>query len=264
MKLVFSITLAAFFIAIFGCNAEAKPWRGIVPVRSTRADVEKMLGTPVSVDKEGLHYDLKEEHVVFALARKDSLYDCAQRLPIDTVIRIAVTPTQPLTIQDIGLPENSFSRSESFEPQEKGSVLINDEAGLLIRVLTEGVDRIVYFAERKDQYLCGDSHMDPVLLSSRILCGLCPSVSVTCPDHTEEGTISFTSNVAAGDPQPGFTYHWAVSAGTIVEGQGTNSIKVDTKGLGGKTVTATVEVGGMDSACAKTASCSTPIIPPKN
>src|SRR5258705_8817221 len=59
------------------------------------------------------------------------------------------------------------------------------------------------------------------------------------------------------------TYNWSVSAGTISGGQGTSSITVDTAGLGGQTVTATVELGGLDPSCARTASCSTQVRPEK-
>jgi hypothetical protein len=61
------------------------------------------------------------------------------------------------------------------------------------------------------------------------------------------------------------TYNWSVSAGTISSGQGTSSIQVDTAGLGGQTVTATVELGGLDPSCSRTASCTTGIravVPP--
>jgi hypothetical protein len=59
------------------------------------------------------------------------------------------------------------------------------------------------------------------------------------------------------------TYNWSVSAGTISSGQGTSSITVETTGLGGQTVTATVELGGLDPSCSRTASCSTGIgVPP--
>jgi hypothetical protein len=58
------------------------------------------------------------------------------------------------------------------------------------------------------------------------------------------------------------TYNWSVSAGTISSGQGTSSISVDTAGLGGQTVTATVELGGLDPSCSRTASCTTGIRAP--
>ncbi len=90
----------------------------------------------------------------------------------------------------------------------------------------------------------------------------CPTISVSCPaDVPQDSPITFTASVVG--EAPSVTYNWSVSAGTITSGQGTSSIQVDTTGLGGQTVTATVEVGGLDPACARTASCSTQVIPPK-
>ncbi|HEY0544615.1 MAG TPA: Ig-like domain-containing protein [Pyrinomonadaceae bacterium] len=89
----------------------------------------------------------------------------------------------------------------------------------------------------------------------------CPNVSVDCPTGiTEAGTpVTFTANVSGGDPNASLTYNWTVSAGTITSGQGTPSITVDTTGLGGQTITGTVELGGVAPECNRTASCSTQI-----
>ncbi|MDQ6652260.1 MAG: hypothetical protein M3Y84_05915, partial [Acidobacteriota bacterium] len=85
----------------------------------------------------------------------------------------------------------------------------------------------------------------------------CPTVSVSCPDSVDVGSsITFTSSLSSS---ANVTYNWSVSAGTITSGQGTSSITVDTANLGGQTVTATVDVGGLDPACSKTASCSTSV-----
>ena len=81
----------------------------------------------------------------------------------------------------------------------------------------------------------------------------CPPVSVSQPPDVEQGApITFTASVSAGN----VTYNWSVSAGTITSGQGTSSITVDTANLGGQTVTATVEVGGLAPGCNRTASAS--------
>jgi hypothetical protein len=87
----------------------------------------------------------------------------------------------------------------------------------------------------------------------------CPTVSVSCPSDVELGApITFVASVG-GDQS--VTYNWSVSAGTISGGQGTSSITVDTTGLGGQTVTATVELGGLDPSCSRTASCTTSVKP---
>jgi hypothetical protein len=85
----------------------------------------------------------------------------------------------------------------------------------------------------------------------------CPSISVTPPSGTTNpgDTMTFTANVSGGS-QSSVTYNWSVSNGSIVEGQGTPVIRVSTAGLEDTTITATVDVGGTDPACAcpKTAS----------
>jgi hypothetical protein len=88
----------------------------------------------------------------------------------------------------------------------------------------------------------------------------CPSVSVSCPSDVKVGSpITFNASVTGGPAGLAPTYNWSVSAGTISSGQGTSSITVDTAGIGGQTVTATVELGGVAPECSRTASCSTSV-----
>lgn len=92
----------------------------------------------------------------------------------------------------------------------------------------------------------------------------CPTAfTVDCPSGlVNEGTaVTFTANVTGG---PGTqTYLWSVSAGTIASGQGTSSISVNTAGLGGQSITASVELGGLDPACNKTAACTATVEAPR-
>lgn len=99
------------------------------------------------------------------------------------------------------------------------------------------------------------------------LCGCapppCPSVAVSCPADVQVGSpITFNASVTGGPAGLSPTYNWSVSAGTITSGQGTSSISVDTTGIGGQTVTATVELGGVAPECSRTASCSTSVTVP--
>lgn len=86
----------------------------------------------------------------------------------------------------------------------------------------------------------------------------CPNVQVTSPAEATGGTaFAFVANVAAGDPNVTPTYNWAISAGTIDSGQGTPVIQVI--GTKGEFITATVDVGGYDRACATAMSSSTQV-----
>ena len=77
-----------------------------------------------------------------------------------------------------------------------------------------------------------------------------------CPD-ADGPVVRFTVAVSPGVPADAkFTFNWTVSGGKITGGQGTPSINVDASGFGGQTLTATIEVGGIDRACPDKASCS--------
>ncbi|MGZ5435094.1 MAG: hypothetical protein ACXWID_02205 [Pyrinomonadaceae bacterium] len=90
----------------------------------------------------------------------------------------------------------------------------------------------------------------------------CPTLGVTCPGDVDEGQpATFTANFGQGTPTVSETYNWTVSSGTITSGQGTSSITVDTKGVGGGSITATVEIGGVDPSCNRTASCTVAVKP---
>jgi hypothetical protein len=87
----------------------------------------------------------------------------------------------------------------------------------------------------------------------------CPTVSASGPSEVKQGDpITFNASVGASN----VTYNWSVSAGTISSGQGTSSITVDTAGLAGQSVTATVEVGGLAASCGRTASATTSVVAP--
>jgi Bacterial Ig domain len=91
----------------------------------------------------------------------------------------------------------------------------------------------------------------------------CPTVSVSCPSEVDAGQpITFTATLTGDTGGATVTYNWSVSAGTISSGQGTSTITVDTTGIGGQSVTATVNIGGLDPSCNATNSCTTPVKPP--
>jgi PKD-like domain len=88
----------------------------------------------------------------------------------------------------------------------------------------------------------------------------CPTVTVTCPDSaTENAPVTFSANVSGGSPNVTPIYNWTVSAGRITSGQGTESITVDTTGLAGQTIRATLDVGGYGMPCPASCTVSIPI-----
>ncbi len=90
---------------------------------------------------------------------------------------------------------------------------------------------------------------------------LCPNVVMSCPDVQQAGSpITFTASISGGTAGITPTYNWRVSAGQILSGQGTPTITVDTAGLGGQPITATLEVMGYNLECR--ASCQSAVPAP--
>jgi hypothetical protein len=91
---------------------------------------------------------------------------------------------------------------------------------------------------------------------------ICPNVAIYCPDVVEVGRpITFTASLSGGTPGVTPVYTWRVSAGRITSGQGTPSITVDTTGLGGQPINATVEVEGYNLECRATCQSQVPAPP---
>lgn len=86
---------------------------------------------------------------------------------------------------------------------------------------------------------------------------ICPVVRVSCAESGAEGAAAgFSADLSGGDPSVTPTFNWTVSAGSIESGQGTSAISVATAGLGGSTITATVDVGGYSRSCSTSQSCT--------
>lgn len=93
----------------------------------------------------------------------------------------------------------------------------------------------------------------------------CPfPVNVSAPSTVNDGDlITFTSDVSYSGSAP-VNYAWSVAPGTakIVSGAGTATITVDSTGLGGQRVTATLTAddGSGDPLCRQTAQASTNVV----
>ncbi|MGH9929669.1 MAG: hypothetical protein ACREA9_10665 [Pyrinomonadaceae bacterium] len=88
----------------------------------------------------------------------------------------------------------------------------------------------------------------------------CPNVAIECPDKVMlNEPLTFRSTVSGGSGGVRQTYNWTVSAGRILDGQGTDTIHVDTTGLAGQSVTATLSMGGYNLDCTATCTVQFPV-----
>jgi hypothetical protein len=207
-----------------------------------------------------LSYRFPTETVFISLITDDTPSANLQILKPGTVDDIQVIPKQAIYVADLGLDEKRIRFIKGSKSEYAGFVgYVDEDAGLIVKTTGKHIEIIFYFANATDRAKCPRCAVDPQSIADVPICILCPPITVSCPEQIEPGNkIVFTANVTIGTPVKE-TNNWTIDEGTIIEGQGTPSITVEVSKLKGKTVTATVEVGGIDPACSKTASCSTPI-----
>jgi hypothetical protein len=91
----------------------------------------------------------------------------------------------------------------------------------------------------------------------------CGVVGVDGPAQVDVGMpIRFKARISGMSHITRPEFKWSMSAGTIMMGQGTGEIMVDTTGLGGVVLTATVELAGVPLGCQGSGSSTTEVRPP--
>lgn len=103
----------------------AAEWRGLAPLRSTRADVERLLGRPES--ESGSVYETDGERVSVTYSLRPC--DYGWQVPPDTVISFFVHPKQPPKLADLKLDEKKYERRRDLHI-EHVFYYIDREAGI--------------------------------------------------------------------------------------------------------------------------------------
>ena len=185
----------------------AKEWRGIIPMRSTRADVEMLLGEPPAPPKDGSRQytwnkgrsiyflDEGEVYIIYAEAEIPAAVDCLARIPAGTVLMIQITPKNNLALIDVPIDETKFRKFDPSTPPNIGyAAYINEQEGLIIRTFESRVEQIIYIASAPDKGLCPTYHQNSESLVHVFVCGL-----AFLNKFDEYGALPWTSEVARLD-----------------------------------------------------------------
>jgi hypothetical protein len=91
----------------------------------------------------------------------------------------------------------------------------------------------------------------------------CSTVAIDGPSDVDANApVVFKAKITGMTPTTMPVFNWSVSAGTIMKGQGTDEIMVDTVGLGGNEIIATVELSGAPPDCRGSSSRPTQVKAP--
>jgi hypothetical protein len=146
-----SLILALTFVV------QAKGWRGIVPLHSTRADVEGLLGTPdrKSDNKPVVRYDLEGETVSIIYSREPCSNGTVYgkwAVPPDTVVSIRVVPKRALPLSELQLDAARYKVTH-VRGVPSSTYYTDEGGGVQFDVSTGRVSIIDYFYAADDEHL---------------------------------------------------------------------------------------------------------------
>ena len=169
----------------FASEISAKDWRGLIPLRSTREDVEKLLGEPPPPPADGTRFytlnkgrsiyfvDEGEVYIVFAEALFEGPRTCLNTVAVGTVLMIQVTPKTKRSIAEFITDEKKYRKFDPSDPPNLGyEAYVNEEDGLIVRAFKGTVDQIVYVASALDKPQCPSYYENLEGMVRLMACGL--------------------------------------------------------------------------------------------
>jgi hypothetical protein len=189
MKVVMlRVILVVALITVFARHISAKDWRGLIPLRSTRADVERLLGKPPSPPTDGTRVytlnkgrsiyftDEGEVYIVYAADLFAGPRQCLDTVTAGTVLMIQVTPKTKRPISDFVIDEKKYRKFDPANSPDLGyEAYVNEEDGLIIRAYKGSVDEIVYVASALDKLQCPSYYENLEDMVQVLVCGLTSS-----------------------------------------------------------------------------------------
>ena len=125
-------------------NSAAEPlnsWRGLIPLKSTRSDVEKLFGKPKTMIGSARLYEFDKENVIFTYAVGGCDQHSWWNVPRDTILDIEIIPQTALSVNDTGFNLTKFSHYKTEHPELL--IYVNKKEGVTIRTKTIGIPNAV-------------------------------------------------------------------------------------------------------------------------
>lgn len=141
MTTVFRIFASVCLTLVVASMSVAKEWRGIVPLKSTRLDVERLLGTPTEKSDAGYLYKLRAEWVAIWF-QTEPCDNCGLgwNIPLGTVTTIGIIPR-------LVRPKERFidvSRAKTLNEKAGFIYYTNEVEGLSVESFNGRVTHITY------------------------------------------------------------------------------------------------------------------------
>ena len=128
----FSLFAAHLVLCVFAVCTSAKEWRGIVPIRSDREDVVRLLNQCRDTT-EDCEFELANEQVRIVFSGSHNNIPCAKELPAGKVLLIEVKLKRPSTLaQSASFLKNFRAFDPSTPPGQGYKAYIDENDGLIL------------------------------------------------------------------------------------------------------------------------------------
>lgn len=127
------------------CFPGEKGWRGIVPLHSTRSDVEKLFGRPSNQCMCAYYSEDVNVFVVYAAGDCKNGGTAGWNVPPDTVIRFDVVPKKERSLSKLGMSLVGLRKMD--DPEVKNAVYYVDDSEnitIALNKVTNEVQEIHY------------------------------------------------------------------------------------------------------------------------
>lgn len=162
MKKLLKLLFLAAIILHLSESSNAKDWRGLIPLHSTRDDVTRLLGPSPDSNNIRARYSLEKEDVYIVFASDELHSRCTGGVPKDSVLLIQITPKPKLRLSDLRIDKSKYRSFDPSSPTGIGYVgLIDDVDGVVIQTFKGYVTEICYIANVEDRKLCGSYYEHP-------------------------------------------------------------------------------------------------------
>jgi hypothetical protein len=239
-------------------SISAAEWRGIVPLHSSRADIVRLFNV-CGDNKKRCFFSLEDQNVQIVFSGWQGVFGgCPRSVPKDTVLLVRVRFNKPMPMKELKINLKTFRAFDPSYPSGIGyRAYIDEKSGLLIKAYKGQVVEFDYIGSREDQAFCPRFYESPRDFVGVLQRHYPPTIIIACPsDGLRAGSrVTFLASTTEDYD----SLLWTVTEGTIVSGQGTREITVDTTGLGGRKITATVEMTVEDDPHSYSASCAVQI-----
>ena len=156
MRIVLAALFLPFLILTNRPNVNGQDWRQIVPLKSTRAEVERLLGAMVTA--YFAEYELKQGSLFIEYSSGPCRPERkgGWNVPKDVVTMVHFTPKHKRRIGDLKLDPRKFRRV--VDEHVIGIVYyVNDEEGVTYAVQSGKIHFVEHHAAKLDEHLyCGE------------------------------------------------------------------------------------------------------------